>query len=40
MAAKGDQVEMRLTFERPLTPEKVAQRCRAIADHLEAEGDR
>ncbi len=38
MAASGDTVEMKVTFERPLTEEKVAERCRAIADHLE-DGD-
>ena len=38
MAAKGDTVEMTLEFERPLTSEKVAERCRAIAEHLEEDG--
>ncbi|OIB59377.1 hypothetical protein BBD46_01490 [Natrialba sp. SSL1] len=35
MAARGDEVQMTISFERPLTSEKVAERCRAIADHLE-----
>ena len=39
MAAAGDEVEMTITFERPLTEEKVAERCRAIAQHLEANDD-
>lgn len=34
MAAAGDRFAMTLTFERPLTEEKVAEHCRAIADHL------
>ncbi|WP_175480056.1 hypothetical protein [Natrinema salaciae] len=34
MAASGDETKMTLTFERPLTEEKVAERCRAIAEHL------
>ncbi len=38
MAATGDEIAMMLTFERPLTEKKVAERCRTIADHLE-EGD-
>ena len=39
MAASGDEVSMTLTFERPLTEEKVAKRCRAIAEHLEGDGE-
>ena len=35
MAASGDEVAMTLTFERPLTDEKVARRCREIAEFLE-----
>jgi len=35
MAASGDTVEMRVEFERPLTDEKVVERCRAIAEFLE-----
>ena len=35
MATSGDEVAMTLTFERPLTDEKVAQRCREIAEFLE-----
>jgi len=35
MAASGDTVEMKIPFERPLTEEKVAERCRAIAEFLE-----
>ncbi len=39
MAAAGNEVSMMFTFERPLTEEKVAERCRAIADHLEDDDD-
>lgn len=39
MAASGDEVEMTLTFERPLTEEQVAQRCREIAEFLEEDDD-
>ncbi len=39
MAASGDEVAMTLTFERPLTDEKVAERCRAIAEFLEADNE-
>ncbi len=39
MAASGDTIEMTLTFERPLTEEQVAGRCRAIAEYLEGDDD-
>lgn len=35
MAARGDEVEVTLTFERPLTKDDLRERCKAIADHLE-----
>ncbi len=39
MAASGDEVAMTLHFDRPLTEEKVAERCRAIAESLEDGND-
>lgn len=39
MAASGDEAKMTIPIERPLTEEKVAERCREIAEFLEADDD-
>ena len=39
MAASGDEIEVTLSFERPLTSAKLAERCRGIAEHLEESDD-